>query len=200
MITLAAEQPRPRDAQATRQALLKAAQRRFGILGYDRTTTRDVADDAGVNLALINRYFGGKEGLFQAVLAAAPELLDQTPLEGDLAEQFLASLEPEAWPEFGHHPLLLLLRHSHADEKTQELRQHAMRTTLDRLIAWSSMDASANRRQAEIRAQLVHALFSGIVALRYMTPSDPLATASVEELLPALQDAVTALLGPPASD
>jgi len=200
VITLAAEQPRPRDAQATRQALLKAAQRRFGILGYDRTTTRDVADDAGVNLALINRYFGGKEGLFQAVLAAAPELLDQTPLEGDLAEQFLASLEPEAWPEFGHHPLLLLLRHSHADEKTQELRQHAMRTTLDRLIAWSSMDASANRRQAEIRAQLVHALFSGIVALRYMTPSDPLATASVEELLPALQDAVTALLGPPASD
>src|ERR1700754_5126920 len=108
--------PRPRDAEATRQALLRAAQRRFGVLGYDRTTTRDVATDAGVNQALINRYFGGKEGLFHAVLAETPELLADEPLEGDLVTEFLATLDPDAWPEFGQHPLVLLMRDSGADE------------------------------------------------------------------------------------
>src|SRR3954451_19671976 len=105
--------PRTRDAQATRLALLRAAQRRFGVLGYDRATTRDIAHDAGVNLALIRRYFGGKEGLFRAVISATPELpANPDPFRGDLVDEFLAGLSPDAWPDLGHHPLLLLLRDS----------------------------------------------------------------------------------------
>src|SRR3954466_3081506 len=96
--------PRIRDAQNTRRALLRAAQRRFAVLGYDRTTTRDIARDAGVNLALIRRYFGGKEGLFQAVIAATPEVLaDPDPIHGNLVDEFLSGLRPDAWPDLGHH-------------------------------------------------------------------------------------------------
>src|SRR6266568_1912295 len=63
---------RRRDAVATRRALLESARGRFTRLGYDRTTLRDVAADAGVNIALIKRYFDSKEGLFKAALASAP--------------------------------------------------------------------------------------------------------------------------------
>lgn len=36
--------------------------------GYDRTSVREIASAAGVNVAMINYYFGGKEGLFEAVI------------------------------------------------------------------------------------------------------------------------------------
>jgi AcrR family transcriptional regulator len=183
---------RARDAEATRLALLKAAQRRFAVLGYDRTTTRDVADAAGVNPALINRYFGGKEGLFQAVLAAAPDLpTSKYSLGDDLVGDFIASLREDAWPEFGQHPLLLLLRDSGAGEEIQALRAQGMRAAVDRIVASSGLEPG---REAEIRAQLVLALLSGIVVHRFMTPVEPLASASDEELRVALQDAVDALL------
>jgi AcrR family transcriptional regulator len=197
--------PRARDSQATRMALLSAAQRRFSVLGYERTTTRDVAEAAGVNPALINRYFGGKDGLFEAVLAAAPELLaESAPLRGDLTDRFLDSLAPEAWPEFGQHPLLLFLRDGGADERILALRSQGMRAAVERIVEWSGVDAgepgSARRRAVEIRAEMVLALHSGIVALRHMTPVEPLASAQTEELRAALQDVIAALLGRPAAD
>jgi AcrR family transcriptional regulator len=182
--------------------LLRAAQRRFGVLGFDRTTTRDIARDAGVNVALIRRYFGGKEGLFQAVIAAAPELLSNPdPFRGDLVDEFLAGLEPDAWPGLGHHPLLLLLRDSSADENIRALRSRALRDGAARIIEWSGINAgesgTARRRDAEIRAEVVEALFAGIIALRLMTPVEPLATAHADEIRSALQTAVNALLDSP---
>ncbi len=68
--TLAPERsvPRKRDAEATRAAILDAAKRHFAKSGYDGAFLRDIAADAGADAALINRYFGGKEGLFAAAL------------------------------------------------------------------------------------------------------------------------------------
>lgn len=63
--------PRKRDADATSAAILEAGKAQFARLGYDRTVMRDVAAEAGVDVALINRYFGGKEGLFTAALKAS---------------------------------------------------------------------------------------------------------------------------------
>ncbi len=60
--------PRKRDADATRAAILKASKHQFAKSGYDGAFLRDIAAEAGVDAALINRYFGGKEGLFQAAL------------------------------------------------------------------------------------------------------------------------------------
>jgi len=62
---------RTRDPVATRDALLAAGARLFASRGYDGATVRAIADDAGVNPALISYHFGGKQGLYTAVLLSA---------------------------------------------------------------------------------------------------------------------------------
>ena len=71
--------PRKRDADATRAAILAAAKVHFAKSGYDGAFLRDIAADAGADAALINRYFGGKEGLFQAALkdSISPDAISQ---------------------------------------------------------------------------------------------------------------------------
>ena len=61
---------RRRDAEATRAAILEAAKRQFARAGYD-CTLRDIAGEAGADVALVKRYFGGKEALFVAALKAS---------------------------------------------------------------------------------------------------------------------------------
>src|SRR5580698_6448159 len=83
--------PRRRDAAATRAAILEAAQGQFARLGYDRAALRDIAAEAGADVALIKRYFGGKEALFTEALKAsfkADRLKDWTraTFAGDVAE------------------------------------------------------------------------------------------------------------------
>ncbi len=76
---LAPERPaaRRRDAGATRAAILAAAKKHFAKSGYDGAFLRDIAAEAGADAALINRYFGGKEGLFAAALkdSIAPDAI-----------------------------------------------------------------------------------------------------------------------------
>ena len=78
---------RRRDAAATREAILEAATRRFATQGYGGAGVREIAADAGVTAALVNRYFGSKEGLFAEVIRRA---LDMGHLlqgqRGDLAD------------------------------------------------------------------------------------------------------------------
>jgi AcrR family transcriptional regulator len=66
-------QLRPRNAAVTRAALLQAARARFADYGYDATSLRDVAADAGVDAALVARYFGSKDELFAAALEACDD-------------------------------------------------------------------------------------------------------------------------------
>ena len=50
--------------------------------GFDRTTVRDIAGEAGVNQALLFRYFGSKEALFEEVIArGGREHIANTPPE-----------------------------------------------------------------------------------------------------------------------
>lgn len=60
--------PRPRNAAATRAAILDSASRRFTAESYEQVGMRDIARDVGVDPALISRYFGSKEELFRAVI------------------------------------------------------------------------------------------------------------------------------------
>ncbi|MFA4939306.1 TetR family transcriptional regulator [Brevundimonas sp.] len=60
--------PRPRNAAATRTAILDAARERFAADSYDDVGMRDIARDVGVDAALISRYFGSKDDLFLAAL------------------------------------------------------------------------------------------------------------------------------------
>lgn len=71
---------RTRDSDATRQAILQAAQQVFMAKGFDAAGVREIATRAGANVALINRYFGSKEQLFFAAIS------DQDHLAPLLAE------------------------------------------------------------------------------------------------------------------
>lgn len=191
-------EPRPRDADATRRDLLLAAQRRFVLLGYERTTTRDIADDAGVNLALISRYFGGKRGLHRAVLENSAELLEAAAENrsreprGDLVAEFLESLDASAWPQLGGHPLRLLLRD---DDETRPLRAQALATAARRSLEGRAR-GDADDPDDRLRSELVLALFCGVVALRSAGLVEGLAAADETQLRGPLEDAVAALLGP----
>jgi AcrR family transcriptional regulator len=47
--------------------ILDVAERVFSDMGYDGASTRLISGEAGVNMAMLNYYFGSKEGLFLAV-------------------------------------------------------------------------------------------------------------------------------------
>ncbi|MDQ7968255.1 MAG: CerR family C-terminal domain-containing protein [Oxalicibacterium faecigallinarum] len=65
-----ADQRRQRaDGAEARQRLLHAALRLFAEKGFSKTSTRDIAQTAGVNVASIKYYFGDKDGLYRAAFA-----------------------------------------------------------------------------------------------------------------------------------
>ncbi|WP_184543544.1 TetR/AcrR family transcriptional regulator [Mucilaginibacter sp. FT3.2] len=47
--------------------ILDVAERVFADLGFDGASTRAISGEAGVNMAMLNYYFGSKEGLFLAI-------------------------------------------------------------------------------------------------------------------------------------
>jgi AcrR family transcriptional regulator len=58
-------------AQETREKLLLRARTLLWRHGYSNVSLRQIATAAGVDVALVSRYFGGKRGLFEATLEGA---------------------------------------------------------------------------------------------------------------------------------
>ncbi|HLU76739.1 MAG TPA: TetR family transcriptional regulator [Burkholderiales bacterium] len=56
-------------ADRTRERIIQAAERLFLEHGFDGTSLRLVTSLAGVNLGAVNYHFGGKDALFEAMLA-----------------------------------------------------------------------------------------------------------------------------------
>ncbi|HXI39129.1 MAG TPA: CerR family C-terminal domain-containing protein [Bryobacteraceae bacterium] len=81
-----------RAPDATRAKLLVAAGRMFAERGYHATTVRDICFRAGANVALVNYYFGGKQGLYTAVLH---QLMARSPH----LEEMRGALDQDAPPE-----------------------------------------------------------------------------------------------------
>ncbi len=54
--------------QSTEDKIMEAARTVFTEKGYAATRTRDIAEKAGINLALLNYYFRSKEKLFELVM------------------------------------------------------------------------------------------------------------------------------------
>jgi AcrR family transcriptional regulator len=191
---------RRRDAAATREALLRAARGRFMRLGYDGTTLRDVAADAGVNLALIKRYFDSKEGLFKAALAATPGLLggpDEFPRDrAGLAEALSHKLSAGAWPEFGEHPALMLLRVS-GDERVDNLRRRALQDFSAQMLDATGTLPAQDGDERLLRAELLVALGVGVAVIRSAVGLQPLRDATSDDLIGPIRDIVDVLLPPP---
>lgn len=84
---------RQRDAQRTREALLVAARAEFAAKGLAGARVSEIAARAGVNKQLISYYFGGKEGLYEAIIDRWHEQEEQLSEPGislaELASRYL---------------------------------------------------------------------------------------------------------------
>lgn len=56
-----------KDKTDKKDHILDVAEKVFSDLGFDGASTRMISGEAGVNMAMLNYYFGSKEGLFLAV-------------------------------------------------------------------------------------------------------------------------------------
>ena len=63
------------DELSTEDKILLAASKVFTEKGFSGTRTRDIAEEAGINLALLNYYFRTKEKLFEQVMKVKIVLL-----------------------------------------------------------------------------------------------------------------------------
>jgi AcrR family transcriptional regulator len=188
-----------RDAAVTRRALVRAARRRFATDGYRATTVRAIAADAGVNVALINRYFVSKEGLFEACMARTSDELDtQTPARASDLEAVIDRLVLHVVnaPD-GDDPLqLLLLLRSSGDENADRIRRRTLEHFTRRLAAaagWREDDPAT--APVLLCAQLAISTLLGAVMLRSAAAAQPLASATAEELAEPLRATFRTLLG-----
>jgi AcrR family transcriptional regulator len=82
---------RQRDRRATEEELVAAAAVAFAEKGYEKATTRSIAEAAGCSEGLIQRYFNGKEGLLLAVLkrqgSAQRDRFFERPLCASMADE-----------------------------------------------------------------------------------------------------------------
>src|SRR3954471_8521795 len=120
-----AQASRARNAAATRQAILDAAKACFMREGYERVGVREIAGRAGVDPALVNRYFGSKEGLFAEAVAAKFDLTallsgDRATL-GERLARFVLLKKQHAGQEYD--PLVALLRSTSCEAPAKMLRQ-----------------------------------------------------------------------------
>lgn len=56
------------EKQDKKSSILNAARKLFSELGYEGTSTRLIAKEAGANMSMINYYFGSKEGVFIEIM------------------------------------------------------------------------------------------------------------------------------------
>lgn len=129
------EKPTRRGAKATSEAIVQAAAELFSARGYDAASTRDIAEKAGVNVALINRYFGSKARLFDA--AIVPMLTIHGMVEGkmDGFGERVAAYYFGPLPDKTADPILAVLRSTGSTEIADSLRETLRTKFVDELAA-----------------------------------------------------------------
>lgn len=80
---------------STGEKIKEAARKVFTQKGYAATRTRDIAEEAGINLALLNYYFRSKEKLFKEVMLEKVQQLFGTllPLMSDPSTKLESKIE-----------------------------------------------------------------------------------------------------------
>ncbi len=156
--------PRPRNAAATRALILEAAESRFARDSYDDVGMRDIAGDAGVDPALIVRYFGSKEGLFRAALDHCHE--GSTLFDGD-RETFATRIAHEI--VYGTKSpkkmqgLQMILRSISSARAMEVVQQQSCERFMNPLAAWIGGDHAA------VSARMAAALMMGMTVSKEVT-------------------------------
>ena len=154
--------PRRRDAAATRAAILAAAMARFAQFGYG-ANLRDIAAEAGVDVALIKRYFGGKEALFTEALKASihPDRLrawDRRRFPAEIAEMMAGTARDD---EERTHGFQFLLRAATSPTTAPMLNLAVQERFLQPIREWLGGGADVH-----VRARVFAATFIGFLVER----------------------------------
>ena len=180
------------EAEPRRQALVLAAYRRVAAAGFEGLRTRDVAADAGVNVATLHYYFQTKEALIRAVVGHAMERFRTTFVPGDspgaqLEAHFngvrrLVRNEPELFSVMGE-----LAQRSARDpaiaamfKETHETWHATLRGLLKHARAEGFLDPGLD---PDATAALVTATFRGM----FMLPSATTSPRHLEQALSQLE-------------
>ncbi|MFZ1996867.1 MAG: TetR family transcriptional regulator [Solirubrobacteraceae bacterium] len=182
-------------SERTRRTILDAARNAFAARGYEQTTIRAVAAQAGIDASMVMRYFGSKAGLFAAAATIdldPPDLGSAPPRRrGEvLVRHFVARWERDPSEDM----LVFLLRTAVTNESVAEQLQ----MTFDRMIVGPLVSleyADAQRRAALIGSQLM-----GLGLCRYILRLQPLASLSTDEVVagvaPTIQRYLTRSIPP----
>lgn len=178
---------RPRNAGQTRAAILAAARTLFASQGFDRTTMRAVAKEAGCDPVMAYRYFGSKQALFVEAVSLDLQLPDlaQVP-RGQVVERMLGHFF-KVWED---DPIFIgLLRASASSEEAAEaMRSFFVESVLPRL-------REVVKEGSPQQAALAGSVIIGLAWSRYILRNPLLAGLSREDFVrlagPALEAALS---------
>ncbi len=171
----------------TKAAILRAARILFAAQGYERTTIRAVAVDAGIDPSMVMRYFGSKEQLFDAALAIDLRLPDLAAVpRGEIARVLVRHFLDRWGGDPADDALLVLMRSAVTNARAAERTHEIFASQVLPALA-----AALGPEVAEQRAGLVSTQLLGLGLTRYLLCL-PAVTALTpeqieEQLAPALQ-------------
>jgi AcrR family transcriptional regulator len=187
----------------TRDDILQAARKLFAERGYAGATIRAIAQEAGVDGALIHHFFASKEGVFAAAIEdtfAPAEMLPpvlQAGIEGmgeRLVRTFLNKWEEPTTDQ----QLLAVLRSAVSNEEAAQLLRNFLTQEL-----LGRIGQALKGEDAELRATLIGAQLVGVAFLRYVMAYGPIAHMPTESLVhllsPTIQRYLTEPLESPAA-
>ncbi|HEY4459073.1 MAG TPA: TetR family transcriptional regulator [Pseudonocardiaceae bacterium] len=169
----------------TKAALLVAAKAVFAEFGYDNATVRMIAAKADVDPAMVNHWFGGKQGLFgEAVLELPINPFDLVPplLDGpsdELGER-MVRLFLTVWDNDSGHLPALIRSVTQQEQAANAIRDLFVKQIVAPIIAQLGMD------QPALRATLCGSQMVGLGMLRYVLKFEPMASTDREVLVAAI--------------
>ena len=176
---MSATMTRKRDAAATRDAILTAAKRAFTEKGFDGAGVRDIAAGAGVTAALVNRYFGSKEALFEE--AVIPALNMDELMAGDRAtfgERAAHYLITKSHEGSDLDPTLAFVRSAGSPTVASMVNKAIEANVVARLAQW------LGGKDAEQRAGLIVAHLAGFDMMRRIVNVGSLGPEHLEAIAP----------------
>lgn len=190
---MAAPEHRPRNAAATREAILESAIRNFARSGYDGVGVREIAGEAGITAMMVNRYFGSKEQLFAEAVEtsfAVPALIaaDSDSLAHDAATALVERTNPDAEPL---EPFLIMLR-SVSSPRAVEIVRDAIERHVGRRLARQLPESGR-----EIRTEAMLSVLAGILLMRRVVVTRALNEADPDQLISVLEAVFTAIVESP---
>lgn len=161
---------RPKNAAATREAILAAARQRFLLESYENVGLRDIAGDVGCDVALVSRYFGGKEKLFAEMLAKREAVVPHDVATADLPAYFTKLLmEQDAAGSRAHADRLLIILRSASSPQAAAIVHAALR---DDILVPLAERLSGDDAMA--RASVAMAVWMGATMMRTIMAVEPM--------------------------